>query len=235
MVSYLLVVRSINRSTLLWNKFFIQALRVKRSTCCTTGCCCWKCGNTVGCCSLFCSEKNCQAIQPLKNNDDCNYFELLEMPMTFSIDPTLLENNFKMKQKKIHPDLFATKTNEEQIASSISSSTINQAYQVLKKPTDRAQYLLKLKGINVFDENSAYENPKLMIEMFELREAVDELESLEDALRLDQQLGTAVAAVCDSLQMALDKDDLNAVSDAAVRLKYLSRVQFMYTAAAARE
>jgi hypothetical protein len=52
---------------------------------CSKGCCCgttlcWKCGNPVSKCSFFCTHGKCNAIQTIDTADDeCNYFELLEM------------------------------------------------------------------------------------------------------------------------------------------------------------
>eukprot|EP01041_Mallomonas_annulata_P008146 gene8146-16742_t len=100
-------------------------------------------------------------IQPVEPNG-CNYFELLDVPMVFSLDVNKLESNYKDKQRRLHPDMYSTKSNEEKTASTTSSSTINQAYQILKNPVDRARYLLMLNRIDVMEEGITMQGSGLM-------------------------------------------------------------------------
>ena len=71
------------------------------------------------------------------------------------MDSKQLDHNFKIAQKKIHPDKYAIKSSAEREASASCSSTVNQAYQVLSSPVERAAYLLSLKGITVLQEGGS--------------------------------------------------------------------------------
>ena len=73
-----------------------------------------------------------------------NYFELFNLPEKFQIDSVRLQENYRSIQKEIHPDRFATSTENEKVQSMIKSTQVNDAYQTLKSPTKRAKYILSL-------------------------------------------------------------------------------------------
>ena len=73
-----------------------------------------------------------------------NYFELFNLPEKFQIDSVKLQENYRSIQKEIHPDRFATSTENEKTQSMIKSTQVNDAYQTLKSTTKRARYILSL-------------------------------------------------------------------------------------------
>ena len=73
-----------------------------------------------------------------------NYFELFNLPEKFQLDLDMLQENYRAIQKKIHPDRFATSSENEKVQSMIKSTQINDAYQTLKSPIKRAKYILSL-------------------------------------------------------------------------------------------
>ena len=73
-----------------------------------------------------------------------NYFELFNLPEKFQIDSVKLQENYRSIQKEIHPDRFATSTENEKNQSMIKSTQVNDAYQTLKSTTKRAKYILSL-------------------------------------------------------------------------------------------
>lgn len=73
-----------------------------------------------------------------------NYFELFNLPEKFEIDSVRLQENYRSIQKEIHPDRFATSTENEKTQSMIKSTQVNDAYQTIKSTTKRAKYILSL-------------------------------------------------------------------------------------------
>jgi len=73
-----------------------------------------------------------------------NYFELFNLPEKFQLDLEMLQKNYRSIQKEIHPDRFATSSENEKVQSMIKSTQINDAYQTLKSPIKRAKYILSL-------------------------------------------------------------------------------------------
>ena len=73
-----------------------------------------------------------------------NYFELFNLPERFQLDLEILQENYRAIQKEIHPDRFATSSENEKVQSMIKSTQANDAYQTLKSPIKRAKYILSL-------------------------------------------------------------------------------------------
>jgi molecular chaperone HscB len=83
-----------------------------------------------------------------------SYFAMFNLSRKLTIDVTALERDFYKLSRKLHPDLYARKSPEEQAWSLRQSSLLNDAYRTLKEPVARTAYLLKLEGMRVEDENS---------------------------------------------------------------------------------
>ena len=81
-----------------------------------------------------------------------NYFEIFQLPLQFNINEKKLDESYRSILKSIHPDRFVNATEAEKKLSLSKSTQINDAYQILKNPIQRAQYLLKLN--NVVQEKS---------------------------------------------------------------------------------
>ncbi len=73
-----------------------------------------------------------------------NYFELFNLPEKFQIDLEMLQENYRAIQKEIHPDRFATSSENEKVQSMIKSTQANDGYETLKSPIKRAKYILSL-------------------------------------------------------------------------------------------
>ena len=56
----------------------------------------------------------------------------------------MLQENYRAIQKEIHPDRFATSSENEKVQSMIKSTQANDAFQTLKSPIKRAKYILSL-------------------------------------------------------------------------------------------
>jgi molecular chaperone HscB len=61
---------------------------------------------------------------------DVNAFQLFHLDQRYFIDTNALDMQYKSVQKRLHPDMFVNKPNDERDASNETSSTVNQAYQV---------------------------------------------------------------------------------------------------------
>ncbi len=155
-------------------------------------------------------------------NSQETYFSLFELPRKLTLDTAALERDFYKLSRKLHPDLYARKSAEEQAWSLRRSSLLNDAYRTLKDPVTRTAYLLKLEGVRVEDENSEDRDPKakqnrvpadLLEEVFELNLQLEEMRANvttgedDPALRGDLeraqvQFKGMLAAVDDDLHQA---------------------------------
>jgi len=133
-----------------------------------------------------------------------NHFQLFGLPERFGFDAEALDRAYRALQGQVHPDRFATGSEAERRLALQSSARVNEAYQALRDPVARAQYMLSLHGIDAFDETDTTLAPDFLERQLERREvaadAVAEgdprrLEALaqevrEDAGRLEQRLAT---------------------------------------------
>lgn len=134
-----------------------------------------------------------------------NYFELFRLPNQFKLDGSLLSVRFRELQKHFHPDNYATASERDRLLSVQKTAQINDAYQVLKKPITRAEYMLSEQGIDIKDEQSTMQDSQFLIQQMELRE---ELESLVNELNVDEALlrfSNKVSIVYDSLLVTLEQ------------------------------
>ena len=100
------------------------------------------------------------------------------LPPKLDLDAQALEKQFYRYSRKLHPDVHARATTQEQEWSLAQASLLNDAYRTLKNPLDRTKYLLKLEGVQIEEDRGT--NPSkvpadLLEEVFELNMQLEEL------------------------------------------------------------
>ncbi|KAK1574980.1 hypothetical protein Q3G72_001556 [Acer saccharum] len=101
------------------------------------------------------------SVQPLHLSVD--YFQIYGLDKNYEIGDENLERKYKDWQKKLHPDLVHSKSQEREYAAEHSARVI-EAYHTLTNPLSRAIYILKLEGIEVNEEETVSE-PELLTEL----------------------------------------------------------------------
>ena len=102
-----------------------------------------------------------------------NFFTLLKLPEAFVIDLEKLDQNYQDIQKEIHPDRFALFDDETKLESIKKTAQVNDAYQTLKSPIRRAEYLLQLHGVNIHDEKYTAVPQDFLMQQMEWREELE--------------------------------------------------------------
>lgn len=115
-----------------------------------------------------------------------DYFTLFQLPGNFTIDLTQLGLRYQELQRSYHPDKFASATETERLQSIQQAAEINDAYQTLKHPLRRAEYILKQHGVIVNNELNTMHDTAFLMEQLELREQLDEIEQKQDHQQLMQ-------------------------------------------------
>ena len=111
-----------------------------------------------------------------------NFFELFGLPLDYRIDEQMLHDNHQKLQAAFHPDRYAAGSDQERRIAVQQASRINEAYDTLHNPVQRAQYMLKLAGIEINDQETTQDTTFLM-EQIELREEMDQCRSCQDPMR----------------------------------------------------
>jgi molecular chaperone HscB len=122
------------------------------------------------------------------------YFDIFDLPQKLNLDVQALEKQFYRYSRKLHPDVHARASQQEQEWSLSQASLLNDAYRTLKNPLERTKYLLKLEGVQFEDERGpANTNPSkvpadLLEEVFELNMQLEELRQNQKVGEDDPQL-----------------------------------------------
>ncbi|MUK30976.1 co-chaperone HscB [Aliivibrio fischeri] len=109
-----------------------------------------------------------------------NHFELFGLPNQFELDGGLLSLQFRELQKRFHPDNFATSSERDRLLSIQKAAQINDAYQTLKNPVSRAEYILSEQGHDIRGEQTTMQDPMFLMQQMELREELESLPSRSD-------------------------------------------------------
>src|SRR6516225_12473093 len=81
-----------------------------------------------------------------------DYFDVLGVKRAYHLDPAELEARYLALSRQTHPDRFAKALPRERLEAVVRNTELNDAYKVLKHDIKRAEYLLKLEGIDVGEE-----------------------------------------------------------------------------------
>lgn len=157
-----------------------------------------------------------------------NHFELFGLPATFRIDTDALDEAYRALQGDVHPDRHAGGSDADRRIAVQSSTRVNEAYQALKDPIERARYLLALRGVDAFDETDTKLSLDFLETQLERRERAADAADVEDIEALDAILAEVRGEISDrQRQLARLIDDESAIerAKAAVReLRFLAKV-----------
>ncbi|WP_194206167.1 co-chaperone HscB [Superficieibacter sp. 1612_C1] len=157
-----------------------------------------------------------------------DYFTLFGLPARYPVDIQALTTRFQDLQRQFHPDKFASGTPAEQLAAVQKSATINQAWQTLRHPLMRAEYLLSLHGFDLASEQHTVRDTAFLMEQLELREELDEIAQAKDEARLEgfiKRVKGMYTARHQHMVEQLDRETWEAAADTVRKLRFLDKLQ----------
>ncbi len=136
-----------------------------------------------------------------------NYFELFDLETSFFIDESNLKESYRREIARFHPDQYASKSDSEKLQALQNTSLLNTAFESIKSPLNRASYLLKLEGIDPFDERDTAMDHDFLISQIKLREELELLQlkqnadDLEDYLdKVEEQIQAKIELISDAFK-----------------------------------
>lgn len=168
---------------------------------------------------------------PLKLSS--NFFEIFSIPVGWQLSTSDLDARYRQLQLEFHPDRYASAGQTEQRLAVQTASLINQAYDTLKSPLKRAQYLLELNEIEADQETHITSDGAFLMRQMALREALsdireaaDPMQSL-DLLRTDVEQGydQEQAQFCSEYQTKAFADAFNTVAKMQFSAKLLDEIE----------
>ena len=127
-----------------------------------------------------------------------NYFELFGLPPAFALSRESLERAYRDIQAEIHPDRFAHAGEAEQRLAMQWTARVNEAYQTLRQPLERARYLLELQGVHAMDARNTAMPADFLMQQMEWRERLEEAKAAKDSTAL-QRIKTDARAQAERL------------------------------------
>ena len=111
-----------------------------------------------------------------------NFYEIFSLPSSWQVDRPVLDSRYRQLQREFHPDRFAAKGDVEKRLAVQTTSLINQAYETLKSPLKRAQYMLELEDIDAGQESHITSDMSFLMKQIEFREALEDIRDSADPL-----------------------------------------------------
>ncbi len=160
-----------------------------------------------------------------------NYFELFGLPVTYTLDKGELATHYRELQRVVHPDRFASASEQERRLSMQGSTLINEAFQTLKDPMLRARYLLSLHGVDMSDSKESTQDMEFLMEQMELREELADAGSQSDPFAavakilqgIDQRLKVLIEKLTEQFAAATP-EQLEAAKEIVLKMQFLHKL-----------
>jgi Fe-S protein assembly co-chaperone HscB len=139
-------------------------------------------------------------------------FSLFQLPPIFALDLDALHRRYGQLQLLCHPDKHHNPLDRQVFME--KSMEITRAYDILKDPLKRALWLLKDR-----DSQESYEDPQVLIEVMELKEAIalGQLSSRD----IDLLQAKAFEALC----KAFEEKQFDEAQNACYRYQFLCKLK----------
>lgn len=170
---------------------------------------------------MYCYSVYC--LIPVAYFCNMNYFELFEIPVSLSIDKSVVTKKYVDLQKKYHPDFYTQENELAQEEALEKSSAINKAMKVFKNPDATLKYVLELKGL-IEDEEKYPLPPDFLMEVMELNENLDE-NSISAIETFEKNIYSDVAGIIENYSdAAVTNEQLLKLKEYYYKKKYLQRI-----------
>jgi molecular chaperone HscB len=155
---------------------------------------------------------------------DSDDFELFGVPKRFAQDRAALDARWRELQAEVHPDRFVSRGTAAQRVAMQWAVRVNEAYQRLKDPLQRAAYLCELRGAPINAENNTAMPAAFLMQQMEWRESLDDAGSLDGVEALATEVEVQRREVLSRIGALLDeKDDAAAAAQQVRVLMFIER------------
>ena len=135
-----------------------------------------------------------------------NHFELFGVPVQFAVDAAELDRRYLELQREVHPDRFATAPDAQRRVSMQLATRVNEAYQTLKSPLQRAVYILRLRGVDPKFETDTAMPVEFLMDQMNWRERIEAGSEEPEALfRVQAALRGESGKIYEKLRGQLDE------------------------------
>jgi molecular chaperone HscB len=109
------------------------------------------------------------------------------------------------------------------------AAEINDAYQVLKKPISRAEYMVAANGVEIRGEQQTLQDPMFLMEQMELREELEDISASSDPegalFDFESKVSTMFKQQLAAVEQELNDSDWQQAADRVRKLKFIAKLQ----------
>ena len=157
-------------------------------------------------------------------NLQSNDFEIFGLAPAFALDRAQLDGRWKALQREAHPDRHVAADARRQRQAMQWSVRINEAYQRLKNPIQRAAYLCELQGVPVDAERNTQMPPAFLMQQMQWREALEEASGLDALESMADDVAEARARMIEQARCLADEQrDFAALAGQVRALMFVER------------
>ena len=161
-----------------------------------------------------------------------NYFELFNFTTSYHVDMARLAERYRELQRAVHPDNFASDTEQQRLLSVQRAAQINDGFQTLKDPIRRAEHMLTHKGIDLSHETTTLKDTGFLMQQMEWREALEDISHTDEPEDLIQDLYDSFKDYRDDISTQLvallaseTQSDWMLAADQVRKLKFMAKLQ----------
>lgn len=157
-----------------------------------------------------------------------NHFELFNLPLQFAVDAQALDSAYRDVQNRVHPDKYVNATDAEKRVAMQWATRANEAYQTLKHPQKRAQYMCELHGVDLQTESNTAMPMAFLMQQMEWREELGDARAAKDvdALEaLDQQLRRERKAQLAAIEQQISSNDYAQAAQGVRALMFIEKLK----------
>ena len=158
-----------------------------------------------------------------------NFFELFDLPVSYDVDLTKIQQWYMQLQKQVHPDKFANASDREKSLSMQQTSWLNEAKTTLESPVLRATYLLKLKGLDINLENETTMDAVFLMQQLEMRERLENVKNEANPLDVLDEMAKDVKVTTQELMegfsQSYDDEQLDDAREWIRKLQFLQKAK----------
>ena len=157
-----------------------------------------------------------------------NHFDLFQLPATFTLDANALDAAYRDVQGQVHPDRFINATDAEKRVAMQWATRANEAYQTLKHPQKRAQYLCELHGVDLKTESNTAMPMAFLMQQMEWREELDDAKAGKNIAALetlDQSVAGERSNRLVDIGYQLDAGDYDTAAQGVRALMFLEKLK----------
>eukprot|EP00158_Paraphelidium_tribonemae_P001569 Partr_v1_DN24556_c0_g1_i1_m19978 putative HscB iron-sulfur cluster co-chaperone homolog (E. coli) len=187
---------------------------------------CWNCRKSLRVSDLVCNERSCAKLQPIppeseylavmKPGSDSSASSDLWSP-SFAMDEKLLKRRFLQLQQSFHPDNFSSASVGDGSAKELHfaqdlSSWLNKAYNTLRDPLTRSQYLLSTfidddNSDQGNDESIAIEDGDFLLSVMDVRESIAEASTHDELDRILKGNEETVRGIIEKIDVCFSRHE----------------------------